>query len=204
MKIALFGGSFNPVHNGHVALGKTVVEQLGYDRVVYIPAYQNPFKTEPSGAADQDRIAMLHAALDSFDWAVVEPCEIERGGVSYTYDTVVALISRYRQQGLLAPGEKPALLVGSDISRRFREWYRVQELVQLVDLLVARRPCEEADLSGVALEFPFPHTPVVNELYDVSSSQIRQLCGCGKDFSSLVPETVYGYILERGLYGQRH
>ncbi|MCQ2981760.1 MAG: nicotinate (nicotinamide) nucleotide adenylyltransferase [Treponemataceae bacterium] len=204
MKIALFGGSFNPVHNGHVALGKTVVDQLGYDRVVYIPAYQNPFKSEPAGATDADRLAMLHAALDGYHWADVEPCEIERGGVSYTYDTVVSLLERYRRQGLLAPGEKPALLVGSDISARFSEWYRVQELVQLVDLLVARRPCEEADDAGVALQFPFAHTPVVNQLYDASSSAVRALCAQGKDFSSLVPTAVYGYILERGLYGQKH
>lgn len=202
MKIAFLGGSFNPVHNGHIELGRVVAETMGYDRIVYIPAFRSPFKAGNDGAGDDDRLNMLHAALDQFPWAYVETCEIDRGGVSYTYDTVTALLEKYRAQGILEG--KPGLIVGSDISARFKEWYRVDELVQLVDLLVARRPCEEADDTGVALQFPFEHTPVINSLIEASSSQIRSMIEEGRDISSLVPGTVYRYILERGLYGQKH
>ncbi len=202
MKIAFLGGSFNPIHNGHIELGRVVAETMGYDRIVYIPAYRSPFKMGNDGATDSDRLNMLHAALDQFSWAYIETCEIDRGGISYTYDTVYDLLEKYREQGIL--DGKPGLIVGSDISARFKEWYRVDELVQLVDLLVARRPCEEADDAGVALQFPFAHTPVINSLIEASSSQIRTLVQQGCDISSLVPETVYRYILERGLYGQKH
>ncbi len=202
MKIALLGGSFNPVHTGHIALGRTVAEHMGYDRVVYIPAYCSPFKAGNDGATDADRLAMLHAALDPFPWAQIETCELERGGLSYTYDTVVDIIARYTEQGILEG--KPGLIVGSDISERFGEWYRVTELVQLVDLLVARRPCVEADADGVARSFPFPHISVVNELFDISSSQIRSRCSRGEACDSLVPPAVLRYISDRGLYGQEY
>ena len=86
MRIAVFGGSFNPVHNGHIELAKAVHELAGYDKVLFVPAYHSPFKDMPTGATDDDRVRMLELALVGFPWASIEDCELIRGGMSYTYD----------------------------------------------------------------------------------------------------------------------
>ncbi len=216
MKIAMFGGSFNPVHNGHIELAKAVHEQAGYDKVLFVPAYHSPFKALPSGATDEDRLCMLHLALDGFDWACIEDCELKRGGVSYTYETVEFLERKYAASGELTG--KLGLVIGADLVAGFPQWYRANELASKVDIILARRKLDgdaagqtphetgapKADAAERASQeqptLPFAHFELQNPYVDVSSSEIRQAVRDKKMLRALVPERVCDYILERGLY----
>ena len=141
MKIAMFGGSFNPVHNGHIELAKAVHEQAGYDKVLFVPAYHSPFKELPSGASDEDRLCMLRLALEGFDWAFIEDCELKRGGVSYTYETVEFLVQKYTASGEYDEKRdgKLGLVIGADLAAGFTRWHRAEELAAKVDIILARR-----------------------------------------------------------------
>ena len=184
MNIAMFGGSFNPVHNGHIELAKAVHEQAGYDKVLFVPAYHSPFKDMPSGASDDDRLCMLHLALDGFDWACIEDCELRRGGVSYTYDTVEFLTRKYAASGDFDEKRdgKLGLVIGADLVAGFPQWYRANELAAKVDIILARRNLYGGDADSdrdkshdtTAPQMPqFAHYELQNPYLDVSSSEIR-------------------------------
>ena len=112
-RIGLFGGSFNPIHNGHLHLVQTARESLGLDQVVLIPANVSPFKQQnPDMASGADRLAMCRLAAETLPFCTVDGCELERAGVSYTVDTVRLFRNRYPEAELV-------LLVGSDMFLSF-------------------------------------------------------------------------------------
>ncbi|MCR4940990.1 MAG: nicotinate (nicotinamide) nucleotide adenylyltransferase [Treponemataceae bacterium] len=196
MKIAMFGGSFNPVHNGHVRIAATVHEQAGYDKVLFVPAFHSPFKNMPSGATDEDRLNMLELAVSGFEWASVEDCEIKRGGVSYTYDTVSFLDEKFRVAGLLSG--KLGLVIGEDLVEGFPRWYKASELAEKVDIILAKRSVAASCTRKTVL--PFVHLELENPYVDVSSSEVRDSMKERSRLRALVPEKVYEYILRRRLY----
>ena len=193
MKIAVFGGSFNPVHNGHVNLAETVHKTLGYDRIVFVPAFRSPFKELPEGASNEDRIAMLKLALEGREWACIETCEIERKDVSYTSDTVEFLTEKYKSEGIL--DGKLGLLIGADLAEGFSRWHSVEKLVAMTDIILARRNKDEKP------SFDYDCIYVDNELYAGASSEIRAAVKNDIYLQSVLPDKVYEYILQRGLYG---
>lgn len=193
MKIAFLGGSFNPVHVGHLALADAVHAELGYDLVILVPANIPPHKELSSGATAADRLAMLALAVEGKDYLAVDGCEIERGGVSYTIDTVGYLSAKY---GRPLEG-KLALVIGEDLVDGFDKWKDVPGLVERTDIVVARRP------GGSASPFAHPHIQLENSLMPVSSSDIRERIAARKSWRYLVPEPVYGYIVSHTLYEYR-
>ncbi len=199
MKIAMLGGSFNPPHIGHLAAAEEVRIQCGYDVVFFIPAHISPFKDEPPGASDADRLAMLALSVAGNPCFRVEDCEIRRGGVSYTIDTVTYLEQKYgngRETGDPLEG-KIGLILGDDLSETFYLWRNARELAVRTDLLLARR------LSARQYaDFPYPHTCIDNALLPVSSTDIRNRVAAGKSYRYLVPQDVYLYIEQRRLYGR--
>lgn len=226
MKLALLGGSFNPVHNGHLLLALQAANEYGYERVLFIPAKDPPHKFIASGAREEDRWAMLNAALDEFNDArfIADDCELRREGVSYTIDTVRALERRYKMR----PGEKPGVIIGSDLCADFGKWKEADLLAEITDILLGRRaPLGDEDVSGSEKSgwssragaasaasaagtasasagdtvFPWPHKDLHNDFYTVSSAKIRRMIAEKKDWKSLVPSSVYRYIVERNLYG---
>lgn len=226
MKIALLGGSFNPVHNGHLLLALQAANEYGYERVLFIPAKDPPHKFIASGAREDDRWAMLNAALDEFNDArfIADDCELRREGVSYTIDTVRALERRYKMR----PGEKPGVIIGSDLCADFGKWKEADLLAEITDILLGRRaPLGDEDVSGSEKSgwssragaisaasaagtasasagdtvFPWPHKDLHNDFYVASSAKIRRMIAEKKDWKSLVPSSVYRYIVERKLYG---
>ena len=136
MKIAVLGGSFNPIHVGHLALADDVCKTLGYDKVLFIPALNPPHKEMNDAASAKDRLGMVQAACEDDDRFEAEGCELERGGVSYTYDTICYLEEKYRGQ---LEG-KIGLIMGSDLLEKFHFWHRAEELAEKCDLILARRP----------------------------------------------------------------
>ncbi|MDR1095804.1 MAG: nicotinate (nicotinamide) nucleotide adenylyltransferase [Spirochaetaceae bacterium] len=182
MKIAVLGGSFNPVHRGHIFLAETVVEKLGYGLVILVPAYISPFKQgEPAGDEErrkeraEERLARLLAAVEGKRRLTVDDCELCRAGVSYTIDTVADIVERYRPDG------KPGLVIGDDLAAEFPRWRRAAEIAERCDLSVA-------DRTGGGAAVPFPHVKLGNAVVPVSSSMVRAKIAKGEDWDVFAPE----------------
>ncbi|MCL2472513.1 MAG: nicotinate (nicotinamide) nucleotide adenylyltransferase, partial [Treponema sp.] len=141
MKIAILGGSFNPVHIGHLFLADSVLTSLGYDRLILVPAYQSPFKIDAEGASPNDRLQMLAASIPGDPRLTIDDCEISREGVSYTIDTVKDIIARYMPDG------KPGLVLGDDLAASFHNWRNPGEIAELADIIIARRLSSERPFS---------------------------------------------------------
>lgn len=198
MKIALFGGSFNPVHNGHIKMVKTI-HNAGYDQVIVIPTFHSPFKALPADSTNQDRINMLQLAFSDHDFVKIETCEIDRQGVSYTIDTVNYLQEKYSAKRIL--DGKFGLLIGSDLLKDFDKWKTPDELAKLVDIILVTRPNEDSSIE--LQDFQYKHTKIQNELCNVSSTNIRRLVSEKRSISDFVPKSVEEYILQKGLYIER-
>jgi nicotinate-nucleotide adenylyltransferase len=181
LKIAILGGSFNPVHKGHIFLAETVVERLGYGLVVLVPAYISPFKQNGADGAAvlkrqaEDRLALLLAAAAGKRRLAIDDCELRREGVSYTVDTVADIVERYRPDG------RPGLIIGDDLVADFPRWRRADEIAERCDLIVANR------ISG-GVPVPFPHIRLENAVMPVSSSMVREMMAQGNDWRVLVPD----------------
>jgi nicotinate-nucleotide adenylyltransferase len=165
---------------------------LGYDRVLLVPASIPPHKALDSGATAEDRIAMLKLAIADASFLAVEECEIDRGGVSYTIDTVSYLEEKYRDR---LEG-KIGLVIGEDLVAGFDTWKDAPVLAERTDVIVARRP-SKGDRPAT---FPYRHAALDNALLPISSSGIREAVRHGKSWRYLVPDGVYRYIVEHTLY----
>lgn len=193
-RIGLFGGSFDPVHNAHLALARQARDELRLDELRWVPA-GNPWqKTRPMTPATQ-RVAMLELAIAGEPRFAVERCELQRQGPSYTLDTVRALQAAH-------PGVRPAtqwvLLIGQDQYVGLHTWNDWRSLLALVELAVANRP--GAALQPHADVQRFPHRMVPLPMLDISSTDIRARVAAGQDISQLVPPGVARYIETHGLY----
>ena len=186
-RIALFGGSFDPVHIGHLFVAEEVRIRLGYDRVFFVPAAQPPHKNGPPAGSSSDRLAMLELAIEQESFSIGR-WEIDRGGISYSVDTLRGVISEGLADG------KPGLIIGDDLVTNFSLWREPETVLALADVIVVRR--ENTPLPDLLRD---AHT-VDNSPLPVSSSQIRERVQTGSAFRYLVPESVYRYIVDRRLY----
>jgi nicotinate-nucleotide adenylyltransferase len=189
VKLAVLGGSFNPVHVGHLYLADLVLSAFGYDRVVLVPAFKSPFKLGAAAPSPQDRLAMLAASIPGDPRLVIDDCEIRREGVSYTVDTLKDIIRRYRPEG------RPGLILGDDLARDFPKWKKSEEITGLADIIVARRI-----LSGEGI-YSYPNRQLKNEVMEVSSAMVRERIREGGNWRYLVPGGARFIIEDKGLYG---
>lgn len=187
MKTAILGGSFNPVHSGHIALAEDVIK-LGYVRILFIPTSNPPHKTSAGGATDKDRIKMLYLALKDIKWAEVWDGEIRRGGFSYSIDTVREL----KASGII--DSRPGLIIGDDLIEGFPSWKNVDDLVKETDIILARRD------SGSSVDLPYNCRRLENTLWPYSSTEVRKHITEGTDLKGIVPSAVADYIELKGLY----
>ena len=189
-RVALFGGSFDPVHCAHVALAEAALVALRLHEVRWVPAGQPWQKTRRLSDAAQ-REAMLRLAIAHEPRFALDRIELERAGPSYTLDTVKALQAAQ-------PGAEWFLLIGQDQYAGLHTWLGWQELLGRVGLAVARRPGElpaaHPEVQG------FPHRVVPLPLLDISSTAVRQRVAEGQDITALVPPEVARYIETHGLY----
>ena len=216
MKIALFGGAFNPLHIGHAMLAEIAVKEFGFDKVLLVPTFIPPHKHFTSFAPAKDRLGMVKAFCKDSPYFAAESCEIERGGVSYTFDTLQYIIKKF---GASLEG-KPALIIGEENAREFEKWYRAVDVASMADILIARRRNGEGgdalkafqntptgnytggfDGKDEDVSFPFPHRFLDNPPLTLSSTEIRSRIGSGKSWRYLVPDSVFRYIIRKRLYG---
>lgn len=188
MKTGIFGGSFNPVHNGHISMALLAKDRLELDRVVFVPANISPFKEPFKDVAPLHRVKMLEGAVTDYPFFSVECRELKRGGVSYTYNTVEDLEKDF-------PADVPFyLIIGDDLAGGFSGWYKAEDLALRTKIVILTREDSPVD-------FSFPHEKIKNEIVGISSSMVRKNILEGKEWVSLVPSFVSRYIIEHRLYG---
>jgi nicotinate-nucleotide adenylyltransferase len=190
LRLGLFGGTFDPVHNAHVALAQTALDTLVLHEVRWIPAGQ-PWQKARSITAAEHREAMVRLAIAHEPRFVLDRIELDRSGASYTLDTVRAL--RAAQ-----PGAHIVLLIGQDQYATLHTWRDWKVLLALVDLAVANRPGLAPQPHAEVLAHP--HRVVPLAMGDVSSTSIRARVAAGQDISQLVPPEVARYIELHRLY----
>ncbi|MBQ5472253.1 MAG: nicotinate (nicotinamide) nucleotide adenylyltransferase [Treponema sp.] len=221
MKIALLGGSFNPLHIGHCMLAETVIQELHYDKVLFVPVNIPPHKQLSDKVSAQDRFEMIKAFCQSSaekgkDYFIAEDCELKRGGISYTYDTLVYVTEKYKLDG------KPAFIMGQETAAQFDKWHKASEIAKIADLILARRHPDNNGIDTKVFEnvplgnytnnfagddfeksFKYEHIMLENPVLPISSTEIRSRIANGKGWRYLVPEAVFQYIIDHNLYGTK-
>ncbi len=192
--VAVFGGTFDPVHNGHVAIAAQVRDGAGVD-VWFVPANRPPLHA-PAQATAQQRMRLLRAALDDTPGFAALDVELRRGGVSYTADTM-------RELHALHPARELLLLLGADAARSITRWDRGDELLAVERFLIVNRSGVDAlhDAELRALGYDDTRTRRVEvDSPPVSASDVRRRVAAGEDVAALVPPSVAALIAELGLY----
>ncbi len=188
-RIGLFGGSFDPVHLGHLLVAQTAREELALTRLFFIPAAQSPFKPERKPTPGRERLRLLRLALAGRNWCEIDDQEIKRGGVSFTIDTIREYVPRF-------PGAELFYLIGADNASDLPKWREASELARLVQFVVIPRPGQ----AQAPLAPPFRGTNLGGFPLGVSSSQIRARVKAGLPIEPLVPPAVAEAIRNNGLY----
>jgi nicotinate-nucleotide adenylyltransferase len=188
-RVGLFGGSFDPVHLGHLLVAQAAREELSLDRLVFIPAWQSPFKPDFPLASAAERLRLLRLALAGQTDCEVDGLEIRRGGVSYTIDTVREYDRRF-------PGATLSYLIGADHVRQLPHWREATELARRVEFVVIPRPGEPE----TPLPAPFRGGHLHGVPLGVSSSEIRKRVRAGLCIDLLVGPAVAEAIRKNRLY----
>jgi nicotinate-nucleotide adenylyltransferase len=189
MKIGLFGGSFDPVHSGHLLVAQAAREELQLTRIYFIPAAQSPFKPGSPPAPAAVRLQLLRLALAGDTAAEVDDQEIRRGGISYTIDTVRQYRTRFPEAELF-------YLIGADQTGQLSLWREAEELARLVEFVIIPRP----DETVAPLKPPLRGRVLRGFHCGISSSDIRERCRAGLSIANLTPSTVARAIINNQLY----
>ena len=189
MKLGIYGGSFDPVHLGHLLAARAAVEELALDRLFFVPAAQSPFKPENQPAPASLRLRLLRLALAGQPGYEIDEQEIRRGGTSYTVETLRHFARQF-------PGAELFYLIGADNAAKLNEWYEAAELAGLAEFVAVPRP------GGVAPVFPPPFRGRVLKgfPFGVSSSEIRARVKAGRPVDHLVPAVVAEAIYAAKMY----
>lgn len=187
--IGLFGGSFDPVHTGHLLVAQAAIEELSLARLFFIPAAQSPFKTDSKLAESAIRLRLLRLALAGRANCEIDEQELQRGGVSYTIDTLRDYTKRF-------PHARLFYLIGADNVAKLNEWREAPELAKLAEFVAIPRPGQDA----VSFPVPFHGRMLRGFPFGVSSSEIRARIKAGQPINHLAPSTVAEAIQGSGLY----
>ncbi|XEC97610.1 nicotinate-nucleotide adenylyltransferase [Paenibacillus tarimensis] len=193
MQVGLMGGTFDPIHFGHLLAAESAREDFGLDEVWFIPSYTPPLKENEPAASPEERLEMVFRALDFQPYFRAVDIELERGGTSYTIDTVTALKELY-------PGREFSFIIGADRVNDLREWHRIEELAESVTFIALERPgvtMNESDvpdyLRGKIRRCEMPQI-------GISSTDIRNRRAQGRSIRFLLPDKVYQFIQRNGIY----
>lgn len=188
-KVGLLGGTFNPPHIGHLIMANEVKHALDLDEVRLMPTSIPPHKADPSDATPQQRLQMVELGVSGNPGLAASSFEVDRGGVSYTFDTIKALKDQ-------EPEVDFHFIIGGDMIDMLPKWYNIDELLKIVKFVGVRRP-------GAAGETHYPITMVHIPEIDLSSTLIRNRIQTGGTIQFLVPDQIGNFIRQEGLYGIR-
>ena len=185
-QIGILGGNFNPVHNAHLVVADQVRQQLGLDQVLLMPEFIPPHVDKKETIAEQHRLKMLQLAIEGIEGLDIETIELERKGVSYTYDTMKLLTEKN-------PDVDYYFIIGADMVDYLPKWHKIDDLMQLVQFVGVQRPKYKAGTSYPVIWVDVP-------LMDISSSMVRDFIQQGRKPNFLLPKPVLDYIEKEGLY----
>lgn len=200
MRLGIFGGSFDPVHQGHLMLADSCLNQAELDVVWFVPTACQPLKPSGPRASNGDRLAMLQIACAQRSEFVVSEIELERGGVSYTVDTLASIQEKHPNANLF-------FMMGADSLADLSNWHRPGEICELASLLVVKRPESSTpnfdlltDLVSQERLHQMNNIVITMPLTPISSSEIREKVSADEDWQSMVPANVAQYIEANNLY----
>ena len=185
-QVGILGGNFNPVHNAHLIVADQVRQQLNLDEVLLMPEFLPPHVDKKETIDEFHRLNMLKMAIAGIEGLGIETIELERGGISYTYDTMKLLKEKH-------PDTDYFFIIGGDMVDYLPKWYKIDELVQMIQFVGVQRPRYKAGTS-------YPIIWVDVPLMDISSSMVRDFIKQGRTPHFLLPHEVLDYIEEKGLY----
>ncbi len=197
-RVGIYGGTFAPIHNGHVSAAKAFMEQMKLDYLFIIPTYLPPHKQIDESDDPLYRLRMCELAFEGTDGVVISDCEIARGGKSYTYDTLAEL---------QRPNTRLFLLCGTDMVLSFDRWYRFEDIIKMCYPVYVRRE-NDAMLGNMLVskiqeyyqKYGVMFRRVVTDPIPISSTDVRRAVAAGEDISHLVPPAVERFIKENRLY----
>lgn len=193
-KIGIMGGTFDPIHIGHLIAAETARDACGLDEVWFIPTSGPPLKESGPRVAAESRYDMVCAAIRDHDGFRVDDMELRRGGVSYSYDTVKELGRRH-------PEHSFAYIIGSDRVNDLHQWHAIEELASLVFFIGLERPSEKAEPTSLPPFLREKVTIVPMPAIGISSTAVRNRLADGRSVRYLVPEAVHQLIRRHGWYG---
>lgn len=205
MKTGVFGGSFDPVHYGHLLLAEQCLELAKLDRILFIPAAHSPLKKHSPIASDRNRVEMLQLAIADHPQFAISDLELKRGDISYTVDTLQELQSLY-------PDDTLYLMIGADSLRDFPRWKSPEIISSLAQLLITTRPHpdgsyedqipwdELSSLVGEAAVESWKQSLVATDAFDFSSTDLRQRADDRRSLRYRTPRAVEMYIQTQRLY----
>jgi nicotinate-nucleotide adenylyltransferase len=193
VRIGLLGGSFDPPHNGHLLAAGDAFDALNLDRLIFVPAAVQPFKVGLSEASETQRLAMCRLLVEGDARFSVDSVEIDRGGLSYTVDTLGTYAARW-------PDAELFWLVGADVTRTFAKWRSPDRITALATLVVMVRAGDSADLAGLPIGAGKSPRLLATRRVDISSTEVRQRVRDGKSIRGFVPDAVAAYIAAGRLY----
>ena len=203
MKIGILGGTFNPIHNAHIELGRSALSEYGLDRVLVMPSKRPPHKTLSAGASDEDRVNMCRLVCENNDGFELDLYEMNCSEQTYSYST----LSVYRE---IYPTDELYFIIGEDSARTFSDWVKPEIISEKADILCGirndageeKRAEFELQLKILNEKFSGRFLPLNCKNMIISSTDIRDEIRDGaKDWERLVPEYIADYIRERKLYG---
>ena len=184
-KIGVLGGTFDPIHNGHVALGLAAMEEVELDKLIVMPAHIQPFKQHKKIAQDVHRLAMAQLAFKGREGVEVSDYELTKGDISYSYDTMAYLKTLY-------PYDELYFVMGTDSFLKVDRWYKGESLLEEFSFIVSSRPGYPEKVLEAKIRF----------LEEDYGTEIREAALFGESISHLVPKPVEDYIYENGLYDE--
>jgi nicotinate-nucleotide adenylyltransferase len=183
-KIGIYGGTFDPIHHGHLILSRQACEELKLDQVIFVPAALSPFKKEPAKASGELRLSMLRAATQGQEDFIADDCELRRRPPSYSIDTVLQIRER-------DPNAELFWLIGADNASDLNKWHRFDALEKLVQFVVLDRGRGKTTIHNY---------PIVQRNIDISATEIRNRVASGRSIRYLVPQAVEEIIRREKLY----
>lgn len=194
----IFGGTFNPIHLGHIEIINSVLELPFTEKVIVMPTAIPPHKVCANLACDADRYEMCRLATEDIPNTSVSDLELIRGGKSYTYDT----LKRIKNDN---PDIKLSFVCGADMIVTFKEWYRYTDILKMADIIAVRRVGTDNTRFDNAVSDLITSGGVIHvlkgQITDISSTQIKEHINDREYLLKFLPEKVYGYIIENNLYG---
>ncbi|MDD2598883.1 MAG: nicotinate-nucleotide adenylyltransferase [Kiritimatiellae bacterium] len=200
--IGILGGSFNPIHCGHLNIAETAACKFKLQRVLFIPCKISPFKTGAAAekyVSDEHRLAMIQLSLEGHSNFELSEIELSRGGVSYSYETVLEIKNMFPEADLF-------FIIGSDSLLTLSKWHKIEALLNLCNFVTVERPGIDRQQLEQSLDFPpevsrrLLRRAIRGRLMDISSSEIREKVAEGTSLQGLVPKAVEEYIARQGLY----